>query len=543
MKSWRILLTFVITWTISWGVFAQQPHNLTISNNDIVFLYDNDVHCAIDGYGKIAALREEVKQQTSHILLLSSGDFVSGKSMGSVSKGEYIIRLMNAVGYDYVTLGNHEFDFGMAQMRHLMQELTAKVLCCNFGEVATGKPMFEEREVRTIGGKKIGIVGVATPSSISTGTPSNFMTESGELLYTFGLEKIYQIVQQQVDACRSEGADVVIVLSHLGIDPPGITSYDLIHNTKGIDVVLDGHSHSVIEQQMEKNMEGKMVILTSTGTEFTHVGVVTLSASGELHTQLVPTKEITGTVSDVQAEIGKIKEEYAAIGNRKLGTSKVTLSINGEDGRRMVRRVECTIGDFVADAFRVVMNTDIGWTNGGGCRSTIEAGEITFNSIYSALPFESKVCVADVTGQDVLDALEMAAHATPKEYGGFAQISGLRFEIDTTITTSVVQDENNTFVRVAGERRVSHVYVYNHETGKYKKLSPKRHYTIASTNFILKKGGDGIRFPHLQILQDEVALDTEVVEKYLQQTLNGCIDERYALPDGRVRMVAKKRKQ
>ncbi|MBO4645400.1 MAG: bifunctional metallophosphatase/5'-nucleotidase [Bacteroidales bacterium] len=535
MKSLKkyILVVLALLW-VSLG-FSQVKTQLdNLSPQDAVVFYENDVHCAVDGYSKLAALRDETQQRTSRVLLVSSGDFISGSSLGASSRGEYIIRIMNAVGYDYITLGNHEFDFGMERMFDLTHTLKARVLCCNFYKIGEKEPVFEGYAIHHFGNLKIAFIGVTTPATISAGIPANFMDETGEFVYTFGTGQVPALVQAQVDAARQEGADYVVVLAHLGIEPPAITSTELIAQTNGIDVVLDGHSHSVIERQEVPNRDGKNVILSSTGTAFSHIGALVIHEDGTLTTLLIPKTECTAENSAVEKEIELVKEEYALIGNRPIGESAITLTILDANGKRIVRNQECNLGDFFADAYRTVMHTDIGWANSGGCRNVIPAGALTFNHIYNASPFENKVCVAQILGQDLLDALEMSVHSTPEEFGGFAQVSGITFTVDTTIASPVILDENQMFVRVSGPRRVSQVQVWNSQKNKYQKLSPRKYYSMAATDFVLKKGGDGLKFPHMKIVQDEVMLDTQVYETYLREHLGGRIPDRYALPDSRI---------
>lgn len=542
MKRLRAIFVFAVS--LVWGValLAQTPAALSgITKQDIVILYDNDVHCAIDGYAKMASLRDEVQKKTSLVAVVSSGDFASGKSLGSASKGEYLVRAMNMVGYDYVTLGNHEFDFGIPQMKTFLSNLKSKVLCCNFLNVLDNKSVYDGFEIRNFGGTKVAFVGVATPATITAGTPSNFQNENGEFIYTFCMGNLAQVVQETVNEARRQGAQYVVLLSHLGTVPPGVTSDQLIAQTTGIDVVLDGHSHSVIPEQKVNNRDGKPVILTSTGTEFANFGALVIR-SGNLGTCLISAKEYTAVNQKVAAEVARIKDEYAVIGNRVIGHSDVKLTINDEtDKFRISRRQECNLGDFVADAFRIMMNAEIGWANGGGCRASIPAGDLTFNAIFSAFPFENRMYLVDVPGQDILDALEMAAHATPQEFGGFAHVSGLMYQIDTTIVSSVVVDSNDVFVKVAGKRRVGDVRVYNPTKGKYQKLSPRKHYLMGTTSFILMNGGDGLRFPHYQVIQEYPNLDVDLIEAYISHTLNGRIDAQYEKPQNRVVFKSKRK--
>ena len=564
MKPFRFLLASFMAIVLIFNLSAQEMFT-DVNDHDVVILYDNDVHCNIDGYMLMAEKHDAALRHTPFVSLVSCGDFAAGKALGSISKGLYIIRLMNVLKYDYVTLGNHELDFGIEQMQYLMNELNAKVLCCNFKKISEKEPMFQPYEIHHYGNTSVAFIGIATPATISSGNPQTYQDGSGNYVYTFGQDNLAKVVQEQVDAARQAGADHVVVLSHLGIEPPSFTSLELIAQTRGIDVVLDGHSHSVIPQQMLKNMDGKPVILSSTGTEFANVGALIIRQNGDMSTKMIANtpKEYClsdtysskdpsiqrenyvtanpGLFDETRANVARgiqyVKEAYAEVGNRQIGQCDVNLAIYDENGKRISRKQECNAGDFAADAFRLVMGADIGWENGGGCRSGIPAGPLTFNSILSVFPFDNEVCVIDVPGQDIMDALEMAAHAAPEEFGGFAHVSGLTYKINTSIPSSVVLDENQLFVKVAGKRRVSDIRVYDAASKSYKKISPSKHYTIAGTVFVMLKSGDGVRFPHAKEVKTSDMVDVMIVEKYIKENLNGKIAAPYGTPQGRITIV------
>lgn len=537
MKVFRVFFALAVTVLLLLNVNAQQKEKvLNVTSQDIVVLYDNDVHCFIDGYMGMAVLRDEVLQKTPNVAVVSSGDFASGDVIGALSKGEYPIRTMNAVGYDYVTLGNHEFDFGIPRFNELMSQLDAHVLCCNFQTLPDGKNVFDPYAIKNFGGVKVAFIGLATPATYSSTSSKTFVDAEGNYLYSFHTDGLPQWVQQQVDAVRHAGADYVVVLSHLGLDGPSITSPELIAQTSGIDVVLDGHSHSTIECRLENNKEGKPVILTSTGAIFANYGALIIRNDGTLNTVLVPRAEVSGTNAKVQAEIDAINAEYIVIADRVVGHTDVKLEVYNDAGKRLVRTQESNAGDFVADAFRITMGADIGWMNGGGCRKDVPAGVFTVGKLYGLCSFDSRVVVASVSGKTLLDALEMAAHGYPDEFGGFAQVSGMTYDIDTSIPSSVVLTDKKVFVAVTGERRVKNVRIFNPKKGKYQKLCPKKWYTIASVNFILLDSGDGVVFKDLRNIQETDIPQQIIIERYIQESLGGNVGQQYAKPQGRIRV-------
>lgn len=552
MKFFRtILLTFAVLLTMV--RLSAQPQLPKIESQDIVILYDNDVHCAIDGYAKMAGERDHILETTPNVCVVSSGDFASGRALGAVSQGEYIVDVMNAVHYDYVTIGNHEFDFGIPQMTHLFKELNGKVVCCNLwkienistGHEVTCVPMYDGYEIRNFGGKKVAFIGIATPGTISSSTPSYFKDDQQRFVYTFGKENspyaphyLVDEVQEQVNAARHEGADYVVALAHLGIDPPALTSTELIAQTTGIDVVLDGHSHSVIEERTLNNREGHPVILTSTGTAFANIGVLVIRENGTLETRLLPCSDIPYINPKVQQKIDEIYKEYEKVGSRKIGYSEANLTINYPDGKRRVRTGECSLGDFVADAMLAVTGAEIAWMNSGGCRSNISAGEITFNSIFTAFPFDNQVYLCKVTGQDLLDALEMAVSYLPTEGGVFPQVAGFRFDIDPSVPSpSEMNPTTQVFELKKGPRRIRNVEIFHQKKGKYVKLSPKKQYTIAGTSYSLVDNGDGLQFPHITIVRKDFGTTRVVVEKYITEYLNGKVGKEREETAGRINII------
>ena len=499
-----------------------------VSQDEIVILYENDVHCAIDGYPLMAELRDRMKRQTDYVSVVSCGDFLSGGIYGSVSYGEYIVRAMNAVGYDCVTLGNHEFDFQIPRLMENLEALDAEVVCCNFLD-QSGNPVFQGYTIKHYGKVDVAFVGVSTPSTITTSTPQYFRNGNGEFIYSFCGDSLNSIVQRMVDNARRQGAEYVVLLSHLGSNdlPP------LVATTEGVDVVLDAHTHSVIPQRELLNRNGKNVLWSSTGTAFEYIGCLTIKADGTLSTQLLPTADMPAAENAVRDTVEAIKAECAERGNRVIGTSQVLLTVCDGEGNRRVRNSETNIGDFCADAFREVLGAEIGLVNGGAIRTDIAAGEVTFNDLNAVFPFNNSSSMGTITGQDLLDALEMASRRCPNENGGFLCVSGMRYEIDTTIADGVEADANGMFVRVTGERRVRNVEILA-SSGTYIPLNPSARYSVAANDYLLKYGGDGILFPSLEVERNEVCPDVEVLERFLSENLHGTISTIYAAPQSRI---------
>lgn len=542
MKKWlSCLLTICMVLGLCLSAVAEGP----APTGDIVILYTNDVHCAVSGdigFDGVAGMKKHFIANGDAVALVDVGDAIQGEPIGTLSKGRAVVELMNAVGYDVATAGNHEFDYGMETFLDLAANVAQfPYVSCNFTDLKTGKAVFDAYKILELAGKKVAFVGIATPKTITSSTPTYFQDEKGEYIYGFKQdltgETLYAAVQEAADAARAEGADYVIALAHLGIEAECAPwmSTDVILHTSGIDVVLDGHSHSTLPGDYVKNKDGKNVLLTSTGTKLQSVGVLTIKADGAITSELVryyKDADVTALIKDVTAQ-------HEAVLNEVVAKSDVPLVINepstiGTDKVvRLIRNAETNLGDLCADAYRYVSKADIAVVNGGGVRVDIPAGDITYNDIIKVHPFGNEMCVIEATGQQILDALEMGARVTPSENGGFLQVSGLTYEIHTYIESSVTLDENGMFTGVAGEYRVKNVMVGEEA------LDAGKTYTLASHNYMLKNAGDGMAmFKGSTLLQDSVMLDNQVLITYIVQGLNGVVGEQYQNPYGQGRIVA-----
>ncbi|MEE0963994.1 MAG: 5'-nucleotidase C-terminal domain-containing protein [Ruminococcus bromii] len=495
----------------------------------IVILYENDVHCAVEGYSKLAAMKNELKSEYEYVGVVSSGDFVQGGTLGAVSKGEYIVELMNLVGYDAIAPGNHEFDYTISRLTELYELSETKYISCNFAKIGEEKTYFEPYTIVSYGDVDIAYIGIITPETITSARPSQFRNENGEIIYTFNESRLYELVQESIDEATEAGADYVIALSHIGYDESGELNdvTDVIENTDGLDVVLDAHSHSVIEEKIVKDKSGDDVLLSSTGTGFENIGKLTI-ANGEFDTELVKTETYTKTDADVDAYIAEINESYAELGNRKIGESKVELITHNEEGARLVRTAETNLGNLCSDALFFVTNADVSYVNGGGLRAPIKSGDMTFNDIYSVFPFNNRIVTAEITGQVLLDMLEMSMISYPQEDGAFPHMSGITFSVNKSIPSSIKVDENGFFTKVDGDYRVYDVKVLDKESGNYKALELDKKYILAAADYYILNFGSGMSmFKDAKVVESEGMLDVEVLERYITDNLNGVIGEEY----------------
>lgn len=302
----------------------------------------------------------------------------------------------------------------------------------------------------------------------------------------------------------------------------------LIKNTYGFDVVLDAHSHSVIEEKIIVDKEGNEVVLSSTGTKFENIGKLVIS-NGEFDTKLIKTADYEKTDSNVDAYIDQINSEYSELGNRKVGYSDVDLITHDDQGNRLVRNAETNLGDLCADAIRSSMDADIGYVNGGGIRSNIPSGDVTFNNLLSVFPFNNTVVLANISGQTIKDMLEMTMMKWPGEDGCFPHLSGITLSVNTNFPSSVEVNELEEFQGVSGEYRVCDIKIYNRETKAYESLILDKQYTIAATNYFLLDYGSGMTmFKDVEVLQNDGMLDVEALERYVVDDLDGKIGQEYA---------------
>ncbi len=530
-KLLSVFLALTLVFALCGGALAAEE----TTGNDIVVLYTNDVHCGVEdniGYAGLVAYEKEMLETTPYVTLVDIGDAIQGGPLGTLTTGEALVNIMNEVGYDVATMGNHEFDFGMARFQELAAMLECGYVSCNFVDLSTGDTVFPAYKMISYGDTDVAYIGISTPETYTKSTPTYFQDENGNYIYSFSENNLPEMVQDAIDEATAAGAEYIVAVGHLGVDEQSAPyrSTDIIAETTGLDVFLDGHSHSVIASQEVEDADGNTVILSSTGTELANIGKLTIAADGTITTELVSDYETKDP--DMQAFIDNVNAEFEEITSEVVAESSVNLTGYAEDGTRLVRNQETNIGDLVADAYRVVGDADIGWANGGGIRADIPAGEITYGDIIEVHPYSNQLCVVETTGQQILDALEMASASCPNESGGFLQVSGLSYTIDTTIPSSVVTDDKGMFVEVDGERRVKDVMVGDEP------IDPDATYTLASHNYMFKEGGDGINmFMNDKLIVDESMPDNQVLITYIVDHLDGVVPAVYAEPQGRITVL------
>ena len=547
-KVYGKLLSFalMVTITFSTPVTTQAEVVSSVGKNDIVILYDNDVHCNVDSYEDMAALKKEMQEQSNYVSVVSCGDYLQGDVIGAISKGKAIVQIMNKVGYDVVAIGNHEFDYGVSRLKSLVKSMNAKVVASNFVKKSTGKPVFRSYTIKTYGKKKVAFVGVTTPESFTKSTPAYFQNSKGEFIYDFYGDSTGKLlaerVQKVVNTARKNGADYVVALTHMGTE--GVTTQwdvqHLIKNTYGIDVVLDGHSHSTVPSMKVKNKNGKKITVSSTGTKFSNIGQLVIRKNGSITTELIPIdEEHQYEDAETKVYIDQVKAKYDKRLNQVIGKTEVDLTTLSANGERAIRNAETNMGDFCTDAVRSAMDADVAIINGGGIRADIAAGDITYKDLVSVFPWNNELCVIEATGQQIKDALELGAKNYPEENGGFMQVSGMKYVIDASVPSSVVTDEQTgMFEKVDGTYRVKDIQVWNTAGTKYEPIKLKKTYKLAGINYTLRQNGDGFTmFDGNKVIKDNVMLDTQSLSIYLTDVLDGVVGEDYKDPAGQGRIT------
>ena len=506
--------------------------------DEIVIFYTNDIHTYIDSdisYSQLAAL----KQSVPGALLVDAGDHIQGTAYGSMDKGKTIIDLMNAVGYDLATLGNHEFDYSMEGTMNVLQWANFDYVSCNFVNVdgdTVLDSVLESYKIFEVNGVKIAFIGITTPESFTKSTPAYFQDENGNYIYNIlGGEdgsELYAAVQTAIDAASAE-ADYVIALGHLGVDASSSpwTSEEVIANTTGLDAFIDGHSHTTMAGKNVTDKGGNTVLLTQTGEYLNAVGQLTISSDGKITTTLLTDLSAYEKNADVAAiETAWIEELEAKLG-QVIGSTELTLDNYDAEGNRLVRIQETNTGDFAADALYYLfdnmgLDVDMAIMNGGGVRNGAITGELTYQSCKAIQTFGNVACLQTITGQQLLDALEWGARQAPAvQVGGFLHVSGVTYEIDASIESSVQQDEKGVWIGgPTGEYRVKNVKVYNKETGVYEDLDLEAKYNLAGYNYTLRDLGDGFNmFDGAVNVLDYVMEDYMVLANYIQGFENGVV--------------------
>ena len=512
------------------------------SPKNISILFTSDVHTGYNDnitYSGLKAYQKERINEGYETILIDTGDFVQGDLICSITQGLFNVDLLNKMGYSAFTLGNHEFDYGMDALKDMIDLFKGDVLCANIKYIGSKENKIKDVKPYTIidiDNIKIAIVGATTPESLSDGNP-NLFKEDGNIVYSF--DGLIENVQASIDKAKKDGASYVILATHLGYDDiySPYSSKDLVESISGADAIIDGHAHLSIDPTLVKTRDNKEIPLMCLGTKMSSFGEIIIS-DGKLSTQVI--KEYAKQDEELASYIEEREKLFEAETSKVVARSNISLSIYDIDGVRMTRSRETQIGNLCADALKYESGAEIAFMNGGGVRDSINAGDITYADIFKVNPFGDEVVKVKLKGEYILDYLEYAAKNTKNVYkedgkaagenGGFAIVSGLKYTIDTSITSTCISDESGNFIRVEGARRIKDVYVL--ENGEYKPLDSTKMYEVAMSDFMLA-GGDGMVMLKNGTLDSSYGAVHEVFINYIAYTLKGDLSQ-YENIEGRI---------
>ena len=521
----------------------------------IVILHTNDVHCGLNnriGYDGLYLYKEEMRQKYENVLLVDAGDAIQGGIYGSLSEGKLIIKLMNDVGYDCATVGNHEFDYGFDVLDDLSEELHCGYTCANFC-TADGEPVFAPYRFFDLAGKKIAIIGVDMPTTFTKSKIHSIVDDTGLPMYDFMADetgdKLAQCVQKYVDEVREKGADIVIMLAHLGnskADDPRYCSEAVMTKVHGIDLLIDGHEHAKTVLNM-KDADGKTVPYSQAGTKLAAIGKVLIHPDNTITTEFVEEvpkpegieaelvqrgKSEYWVDSSMKKKIVEYISEYEDMLNRKIGEIAFDLPVVSEDGNSLGKYHETGLLNLFADALRDSAESDISMHMGGGVREGLNKGNILYSDCISAVPYGSDVVVMKIKGQTILDALEFGARKLPDGNNGLIHVSGMEYTVDLSVPSSAKEDNNGVFIGIDGPYRVKDVLINGTS------LDPDKEYTAAMVSY-LQGGGDGMEMmKDAELFRYTQKVEMDVFAEYIKDDLGGTVPDKYNTLEGRIKIVS-----
>jgi len=503
-KCFSIIMTIVMLFSLQFTfVFADTAAPIA---EPIVILHTNDAHSKVDGnlgYTSVKGWKDYYEGKGSAVLVLDAGDAIHGFPIANLSQGKNIVEIMNAVGYTAMTPGNHDFNYGTARLIELSKLMKFDLLSTNFTD-KNGAAAFTASKIYAAGDKKIGVIGISTPETATKTNPLNVKD------YQFNEKELAALVQAQIDKLKTDGADYIVALGHLGTDQESTPyrSTDLIGQVTGLDVFIDGHSHTTLEKgEAVKDKAGNEVLLAQTGTQLKAIGKIGINGEKITASLITEAKED----ATVKALIGAKNDEIKPFLDKVVAKTDIKLDGNRDPG---VRTQETNLGDLATDALKYISGADIALTNGGGIRTSVETGDITYGEINSVFPFGNVVVTIEITGADLLAALQHGTKSSPAASGGFPQVAGMNYEIHTYLDADRVQN-----VTINGEP-----------------LDLKKTYTLATNDFT-QVGGDGYTMLAKYEKTGEFGAMDEALVKFIDKGLGGTVDNRYAKSQGRIKVM------
>ena len=525
-------------------------------SDDIIILHTNDVHCGLldnIGYDGLMLYKKELQKKYKYVLTVDIGDHIQGDTIGVLSKGLDIIDIMNKIGYDVATIGNHEFDFGLESLEKCYKALNCGYISANYCYRKNKTSIYPQYMIKKVGTKNIGFIGILTPTTLAKTYLSRIVDENGQMVYDFLTEnegqELYDTIQKYINEVKSKGADYIIILSHLGNDVDNLKQYaisTLINHISGVNAVLDGHTHQVYNIN-STDKENNEVPIIQVGTKLSNLGILKITngtIKSEIISEIPKPDKVKDAIEvkrsnnkkrwvdkDMNEYINNIIDSHSDELNEVIGKLNFDLIINldpNDQHKQISRSEESTLGDLITDAIRVAGEGNMSIMSAGSIRTDLKKGNITYKNILDILPFSNNIIVKEVLGQDILDALEYGVRFLPEKSPKFPQVSGISFKVDITFESTIEVDDNDMFVKVKGDRRV-----YDAKIGK-KKINPKEKYRISFDNYI-GAGGDGYSmFRNYEETFNTLKTDNEAFISYIKEDLKGIVPDNYKSTQGRI---------
>ena len=537
---------------------SSPTRNLQESSDDIIILHLNDVHCGVNdtiGYDGLVLYRDELKKKYSNIITVDIGDHAQGGILGIISDGTAIIKIMNKVGFDVAILGNHEFDYGLDKLKELRDDITSKYICANFCYQKNKTAIFDPYKIIEKGGKKIAFIGVLTPLAFSRTYLSTLRDSNGEPIYDFlsdnNAQELYDRIQKYINELRNiKKVDYVILLTHIGMKEEQYTSDGLLSKLENVDAVLDGHTHRVYNITT-KDKNSKDIHISQAGTKLKNIGKLIIKKDGTISSEMI--SEIPEPIDkskaikikrgkkefwvdkDMNNFINSLWDKYKDELNIQYGILDYDLIIrpenNSDSDLIYCRYQECTLGNLIADSIKNAGNGELSIVNGGIVRNNLNKGNLTRGDLMTVLPWFNNIVLKKLPGECILDALEYGVSKLPNSSGAFPQVSGISYEIDVNLNSTVLIDSDSNFLNVTGKRRVFNVKINGED------LDLNRYYYVSLIDFIAN-GGDGYSmFAKYEVYNESLMTDTDSLDNYIKNDLNGSIPLKYKDLQGRIIII------
>ena len=554
MKIKMFILFLVFIYQLHFSLLARSNlRHLDELSDDIVIIHLNDVHCGVDdtiGYDGFTLYRDELKTKYKNVITVDVGDHIQGGTLGEISFGNAIIKIMNKVGFDVAVIGNHDFDYGIEQLNNLKENFENKYICANFCYRKNKTTVLPPYKIINANNKKIGFIGIVTPLALTKTYLSTIRDENKELIYDFLIgnnnQELYDKIQDYINKLKNEeNVDYIILLAHIGMKKNEYKTEEIVSHLEGIDAVLDGHTHEVYNITI-KDKNGNDIHINQVGTKLESIGALIIkpdgSISSEIITEVPKPENITNYITikrsnkeryvdkNVNNFINSVWKEYENELNIQYGYTDFDFISRSEDGATYYCRYEeCALGDLLADAIKTFGNGEITIINGGSVRNNIYKGNLTRGNLIDAVPWFNNIIVKRVTGQCILDALEFGVSKLPN--GGLLQLSGITFDADISFNSSVVTDEKGYFVNVTGKRRVSNVKING------KDLVKDQLYNASLIEYNAFGGSGYNMFTNFEVFNEALVTDTDAICYFIKDNLNGSIPEIYKKPQGRINIL------